>query len=392
MKNKRFRPIFFAAVAFSTASVNANTAIKAATGTDLTLAASWSGGSGPGFPTSIDVATWNASSRGAGLTIGSGTVNWGSVAITGAATDISITGTGTINTGNIMLSGDKTLTIASKISLSGNSIYNIGDVNPSPGGVDATLSGTVTGNGHVITKTGSGTLNIDNSFASGDSTIALNDGKLMALNCISTVNIGGSVAITGGYVTINSDINKDVSVYITGGLQVQNLTGQGTFLGGDVTINDTHNPGALAGNTLGVQTFKNNLTYEFWTDVNLEIDSLGQGFDSIVVGDNLPGDGLLTFGDSVGVSISLSGVASYGSTFWDSSHSFKLFTFETLSLEDGFEFWDLSDLGGNPSEGTWGLVQGDRDISAVWTVVPEPHVSLLGGLGLIALLRRRRNS
>src|SRR6478609_685895 len=89
----------FAAACISSAAYAA-TATKAATGTDLNVAASWSGGSGPGFPTSADVATWTSSSLGTGLTAGSA-ASWGSINITGALAPIGITGAGTITTGNI---------------------------------------------------------------------------------------------------------------------------------------------------------------------------------------------------------------------------------------------------------------------------------------------------
>ena len=67
---------------------------KAATGTDLTIGASW-GGTAPG---ASDVATWNSSALGTGLTLGS-SVSWGGINVLNAASDIGITGAGTLTLG-----------------------------------------------------------------------------------------------------------------------------------------------------------------------------------------------------------------------------------------------------------------------------------------------------
>jgi autotransporter-associated beta strand protein len=79
-------------------NAQAATVTKAATGTDLTDGASWGGTA----PTATDTATWSGTSLGAGLTLGSA-ASWQGVAITGAASDIEITGSGplTLGTGGI---------------------------------------------------------------------------------------------------------------------------------------------------------------------------------------------------------------------------------------------------------------------------------------------------
>jgi hypothetical protein len=89
-----------------------------------------------------------------------------------------------------------------------------------------------------------------------------------------------------------------------------------------------------------------------------------------------------------------------GMIFGVGNYSFNLFDFEsetgtfaTITLADQYSgsFLD-GDL-----NGVWDLTSGD----STWqftestgvlglTVVPEPHAALLGGLGMLALLRRRR--
>lgn len=156
MKINKF---FLAAASLSAVSAFAATATKSGSGTDLTGASAgvWSGGTGAnGEPTGADVAAWDSSSLGAGLTVATD-VTWGSVNITGAQTNIDITGVGKITTGNITLAGTKTLTIANAIALSGNSTYNIADVTGSTA-TDAAFSGVISGTGFSLTKSGSGTL------------------------------------------------------------------------------------------------------------------------------------------------------------------------------------------------------------------------------------------
>jgi hypothetical protein len=45
----------------------------------------------------------------------------------------------------------------------------------------------------------------------------------------------------------------------------------------------------------------------------------------------------------------------------------------------------------NTLNGNFSIAQNGNNLDLVYTVVPEPRAALLGGLGLLALLRRRRN-
>ena len=127
----------------------AATATKAGTGTDLTQAASWSGGSGPGFPTSADIAAWTSSSLGAGLTLAS-PGSWGGVSVSGALTDISITGAGTLTLGASgidMSLSTVSLSLANPIALNGSQTWTVNTAKglTSSGGVSGAYNLTVSG-------------------------------------------------------------------------------------------------------------------------------------------------------------------------------------------------------------------------------------------------------
>jgi fibronectin-binding autotransporter adhesin len=229
------------ALACMTPVAYAAVATKAATGTDLTAAASWSGGSGPGFPTSADVATWDSSSLGAGLTAATA-VNWGSINVTGALTSIGISGAGQITTGDITLAGSETLTIANPIALSGNSAYSIADVTGSAGN-DVTLSGVISGTGFGITKSGAGTLTLSNSGNSFTGLTTISGGRLIVTGRLGTQATPSSAFVdAGGTLEFNSASYDTDGEFWSGA-----LTGTGTVEINNAMQRFRGNNGAFAG-------------------------------------------------------------------------------------------------------------------------------------------------
>lgn len=116
MKSKSaIRSLTLLATLTFTLSSQAATITKAITGTDLADGASWGGSA----PTAADTATWSGSSLGAGLTLGSA-ATWQGLTVTGAASDIDVTGSGplTLGVGGINLATSTVnATLATPLSL-----------------------------------------------------------------------------------------------------------------------------------------------------------------------------------------------------------------------------------------------------------------------------------
>ena len=185
---------------------------KAATGTDLTAGASWTGSVAP---TSTGTATWDATSLGAGLTLAT-TQSWQGIAVTGALTDIATSGVGVLTLGSLGIDAsatDKNIALGTPIALGSSQTWNINT------GKTLTASGIVSGTSMALTKQGSGTLilsglntytggttvtngvlQLGNAAANGTvisgSTYLLSAGTTLFLNNLSAVS-----AATSGWAT-----------------------------------------------------------------------------------------------------------------------------------------------------------------------------------------------
>ena len=268
---------------------------------------------------------------------------------------------------------DAKLTIENGIALGTNTSRMI-DVADGTAVIDATLSGTLSGNGAILTKTGTGTLELtaENTYSGGT---VVSAGTLLINNTTGSgagsgnvsVNNGGTLGGTGGF---------------TGEVIVQN--------GG------TLSPGASIG-TLGSGT----LTMTDGSTLGYEVDS---SVATSVGADLLKVSGDLSFTDTV--TLTLTDIAGAPSAF-------TLGT--TFSLINYTGIWNdgLLTFGGNAIANggfftaglnTWQLeydaTSGGTNFSGEYsggsfvniTAVPEPStlLSLLGGLGLLACLRGRR--
>jgi autotransporter-associated beta strand protein len=233
-------------------------------------------------------------------------------------------------------------------------------------GVTRTYSGAITNgaNNMTLTKTGLGT-----QVLSGTNTYS------------GATNVNAGTLVVDGSISTSS-----LTTVASGGT----LGGTGTV--GKTVINSG---GTLAvGTSPGTMTFTNTLGLNGTTV--MEIDGTAgagvnpNGHDFI----NLTGAGaagVLTYGGSMTLDI--------GVVFGSGSYSWNLFDFASetggftsISLADQYS-GSLTDAGG----GVWGLSSGFNtwqftESTGVLglTVVPEPRAALLGSLGMLMLLRRRR--
>jgi autotransporter-associated beta strand protein len=252
-------------------------------------------------------------------------------------------------------------------------------------------NGVISGNG-ALTFTGPGTLtlNATNTYSG----ITRVDAGTLALGS------GGSIGTSSG-VSLANGARFNVSTagggFILGGAQT--LTGGGT-LTGDVTIAGTHTPGFSP----GIQTFENDLTYSTGSSIVWELidDTLagrGTSYDGIDVGENLNFAGTTTLslnfallGSGVNWSDSLWASDITGNTGWKILDvAGTIGGFENLQLATG-SFLDGSSqtLASARPDASFSLFQGTDGVYLNYAAVPEPSAALLGGLGLLALLRRRR--
>jgi autotransporter-associated beta strand protein len=133
------------------ATAQAAIVTKAATGTDLTSGASWGGTA----PTAADTATWSGTSLGAGLTLGSA-ASWQGVTVTGAASNIVITGAGplTLGSGGINMAGATVnATLGSPLNLAAGQIWKVATART------LTSSGVISGNGALTIGSAPPTVN-----------------------------------------------------------------------------------------------------------------------------------------------------------------------------------------------------------------------------------------
>ena len=241
-----------------------------------------------------------------------------------------------------------------------------------------TFSNGVTGSAG-ITKLGSGTVILGGTSGyTGATTVNAGTLKITGSTNASsafTVSNSGSALVVNG--TVNGTVLANVST---------TLSGSGT-VNGAATVNGNLNPGD---NGTGLLTFGNSLTLANTTVTTMEINGTNLGMDY----DAIDAAGALTYDGALALAM--------GATFGTGTYTFNLFDFssETGSLDsvtlsgsysgslvnNGFGVWEAVTNSGNE---TWAFTQSTGSLSLV--VVPEPNVAaLLGGIGILFLLRRRR--
>jgi fibronectin-binding autotransporter adhesin len=263
------------------------------------------------------------------------------------------TGTTTISGGTLEIgSGGTTgsLSTSSAITNNANLTFNRSDTVTQ--GTD--FAGGITGSGS-LTKTGSGTLVLGNNSYSGNTDV------------------------TSGTLVVNGNISTSALTTVSTGATI---SGTGTV--GALTINTGGS--VTPGNSPGILTVSGNYTQA--GTYTAEIDGLTPGtqHDRITVNGtvNITGGSLATLftgtyavNDMIFILLNDNSDAIVG-TYTGLAQG------AVAASYGGFD-WQISYLG-NSAGNTF---TGGNDI--VLMAVPEPRAALLGGLGLMMLLRRRRN-
>ncbi len=238
------------------------------------------------------------------------------------------------------------------------------------------------------TLSGSNTYTGNTAVTAGTLNVAA--GASLAAGSAVTVSNSGSALVVNG--TVNGTLLTHVNT---------TLSGSGT-VAGNTTIQGVHNPG----NSPGIQTFSGDLTYSGGSSVvnwELTANTSTQGdpirvFDQIMVGGNLD------FTDLTTLNLSFAGAGSnvlWSDAFWTTDQSWVLYDVTGIDKTTSnianlsLTLIDWTDSGTNALSSVRNgasfqvsIVGNDVRLNYI---IPEPEAAMLGGLGLLALLRRRRN-
>ena len=316
-------------------------------------------------------------------------------ASTGGTTPIG-TGTGTFNmnggnltAGSIVLAQKVNGNAVGTLNLFGGTTTLNGDI--TDGGGTSTLvlnGGTLDLQGHNIggfgapvdtTTLAAGTLRSVGEF-NGGGTLTKTTPGLLILDGLNTYT--GSTSVVAGNLQVKGELSGTVGVSVAASAV---LSGTGT-IDAATTINGTLAPGASP----GILTVNGQVTFGSGSTFALELNgpAAGTGYDRLAVGSI----GGVDFGIASNVTLSLGFFATMGEVFTvvDNGGGLAL----------GGTFANLPDHGtidANFAGGTWTFQSnyegGDgNDLTLTVIAVPEPGaaMALLGGLGILAALRRPR--
>jgi autotransporter-associated beta strand protein len=307
-----------------------------------------------------------------GAFAGTGTLNLnGGTLLTGRNLTTGPGATGTLNfNGGTLKAGANNSNWVRVTTRLGNAGATI-DTN----GYDVTITQALEANGTGgLTKTGSG---------------------LLTLTATNTYT--GATTVTDGTLILNGSTHASSALTVE---SAGTLGGSGT-VNGSATIAGTHSPG----NSPGIQTFANGLTYNTGATVNWELSAstATQGdptpvFDQVIVN----GSGL-NFAGATTLNLQFNAAGStvaWGDSFWNSNRSWTIYDNASVSglgnLSLNTSNWADSSGGLFDTlrpDASFSLALQGSDVVLNYTAIPEPstYAALLGVLALgIAAWRRRR--
>ncbi|MFM2199709.1 MAG: hypothetical protein RLZZ505_3141, partial [Verrucomicrobiota bacterium] len=285
---------------------------------------------------------------------------------------------GSIGTGTVRFSGANTYTGDTRLAANFFQIHNAnalqnttldlatGDTGTvSSIAQDSTLGGLKgTRNLDMRTRTLSiGNNNQDTTFSGVLSNGALTKIGSGALTLSNTHTYSGETKVTAGKLVVNGNISTSILTTVSG---TGTLGGSGTVGELSITSGGTFAPG----NSIDNIDVSGNLSLGTGSFSVFEIDTFGDLSDLANV------SGIISFGGTLDVN-NVGGSLLFGDTFnlfdWGGSVFGAFDTINLPALDPGLS-WDQTNL----------------YIDGTLSVVPEPSSALLGGLGLLLLLRRRR--
>lgn len=208
----------------------------------------------------------------------------------------------------------------------------------------------------------------------------------------ATYSYTGATTVTNGTLVIGASTilgNTTTTIGVNG-----TLAGGGS-IGGATTIQGTHSPGFSP----GTQTFTNGLNYADTATLNWELTdntTTGRGttYDAV---DATAGSFALATGAAL--NLSFGGSVNFLNAFWGTNQQWLVVALSGSATAADSNLFSIGTITGganwSPALGSFGTQRKDGPTTAdsvylTWTAVPEPSGALLGGLGMLLLLRRRR--
>lgn len=263
--------------------------------------------------------------------------------------------------------------------------------------------------GIVKLSSGTSTVNAVNTYTGRTwvraGTLATGVADAFAAASDLTVESGASFDRGGFSQTFaNADVNGTVGNAGEGGglLTVTGTLSGSGVVNGATLVNGFHAPG----NSPGVQTFNDDLTYGNAAAIGWELIDNTQS-NSPVVYDQVVLTGLsdLAFSGANVLSLSFNGAGSlvnWNDTFWDVNRVWTVFDLAsgvTTGLNNLSLGGSLFDSNGllldGATRGSFSLAQSGQDVVLQFTAVPEPSTLVLlavGGAGVAFTLRRRKRA
>jgi fibronectin-binding autotransporter adhesin len=285
-------------------------------------------------------------SRSGGASVTTSTLNW--------------------NGGTIKALSNQTTTGLFTVSGSGNMQVNVlaGGALIDSNGFDVKISNDLSGVGG-LSKSGSGKLTL--SGASSYSGITSVTAGTLAIE--STGSIASSSQIIAG---ANTTLDVSAVAFTLGVSAAQTLSGTGTITG-NMTVGSQ---GTLAiGNSAGTMTFNNHLGLNNGSISNFEINGFTLGNYDLA---------LAATAETQTVSFNGGTLNLLFQSGFNTSGTLKIFDFDAYN-GDGFTTVSSTGLAA-------GFTASFDPTNGTVTVIPEPRAALIGGLGMLALLSRRRSA
>jgi autotransporter-associated beta strand protein len=309
-----------------------------------------------------------------------------------------------VSAGILKMGADNYLAPSTILSL-GNTFNNVGNFDLN--GFSQTVGGITnigTGVGQTITSSaGTPVLTVDNPSAYSPANLILTGSLGLAktgngaLTLSGTNTYTGTTTVASGTLAVNGNISTSSLTTVNSGATIQ---GSGTV--GQLTVNGTLAPGnSIESLGVGNLSFTTGSTYayELQTDLyagtpNVAGDltyssgTLNIASGTILTLTDLATSTALTEGSKLTL---LSSLGAWNGGLFSYDAGAGLITLaDDSDITLGANIWRFNyndtSAGSNFTADTTGAIN-----YVTMTVIPEPRAALLGGLGMLALLRRRRN-